>query len=163
MRTVWLVLILVAACKDKQEAKPAPAPTPPPVAKQEPTPPPAEPTTPTAPGPAAPAAIKPAGGITSAADYEAKAFDLTDKLTAVFASAGTNCDKLADSLEVFVDENQAALASTSAFQAANPTVEDELEPKLQQRAQTLITKMRASMQACQKHARVTAALAKLPK
>jgi hypothetical protein len=159
MRTVCLLLIVVAACKtDKQEAKPSPLP-PAPEVKQPPALPPAE-----APKPAeaTPRVVKPAGGIKTAAEYEAKAFDLTDKLTAVFGAAGTNCDKLADNLEIFVDENQAALAGTDAFETANPFAEDDLEPKLQTRAKTLIQKMALSMQACGKNQRVQGALAKLP-
>lgn len=159
MRIVCLALILVAACKEKQEAKPPPAP-PAPEVKQEPAPtPPPETPKPTA-EPAR--VVKPAGGINTPAEYETKAFELTDKLTAVFAAAGTNCEKLADNLEIFVDANKAALASTDAFETANPFAEDDLEPKLQTRARTLIQKMNISMQACQKHQGVQAALAKLP-
>lgn len=169
MRTVCLLLILVAACKQKPEAKPsppptpasAPAPAPAPEVKPEPAP-----TLPVeAAKPAEPAArvVKPAGGLNTAADYEAKAFELTDKLTAVFAASGTNCEKLADGLEIFVDENQAALAGTDAFETANPFAEDDLEPKLQTRAKTLVQKMGLVMRACGKDQRVQAALAKLPK
>lgn len=159
MRIVCLALILVAACKEKQEAKPTP-PAPAPAVEQQPAPTPsAEPPTPTA-EPAR--VVKPAGGINTPAEYEAKAFDLTDKLTSAFAAAGTNCDKLADNLEIFIDANKAALASTDAFETANPFAEDDLEPKLQARAKRLIQKMSVSMQACQKHQGVQAALAKLP-
>jgi hypothetical protein len=160
MRIVCLALIVVvAACKEKQEAKPTP-PAPAPAVEQQPAPtPPAEPPAPTA-EPAR--VVKPAGGINTPAEYEAKAFDLTDKLTSAFAAAGTNCDKLADNLEIFIDANKAALASTDAFEAANPFAEDDLEPKLQARAKRLIQKMSVSMQACQKHQGVQTALAKLP-
>jgi hypothetical protein len=156
MRTLCLLLIVALACKtDKQEAKPSPPPTAPEVKPSPPT---------EAPKPAESAArvVKPAGGINTAAEYEAKAFELTDKLTAVFGAAGTNCDKLADNLEIFLDENKTALAGTDAFETANPFAEDDLEPKLQTRAKTLIEKMGFSMQACGKDQRVQAALAKLP-
>src|SRR5689334_867611 len=116
MRIVCLVLVVsLVSCKEKQDAKPPPAPgsAAGPVVAQasdasvgEATLPP-EPTKPP---------IKPAGGINTTAEYEAKAFDLMDKLTAVFGAAGTNCDKLADGLEVFIDTNQAAITSTEQFQ-----------------------------------------------
>src|SRR5687768_6169550 len=152
MRTVCLLLIVVAACKtDKQEAKPSPPAVP--DVKQEPPP------VVEAAKPAEPPArvVKPAGGINTPAEYEAKAFDLTDKLTAVFAAAGTNCDKLADNIDIFIDTNKQALASTDEFEAANPFAEDDLEPKLQTRAKTLIQRMSISMQACGKHQGVQAA------
>ena len=163
MRTACLLLVLaLVSCKEKQEAKPAPAPgsaaaPAAPVAPQgsaaaDPT----KPVTPTKPP------IKPAGGINTAEEYEAKAFDLMDKLTAVFGGAGTNCDKLADNLDVFLDVNKAAITATDQFQDANPSAEDDLEAKLQARMQVFMENAKLSMQACQKHARVQAALAKLP-
>jgi hypothetical protein len=157
MRTACLLLILVVACKtDKQETKPSPPPAP----EVKP-----------APAPATEAAkietpehriVKPAGGINTTAEYEAKAFDLTDKLTSALGAAGTSCAKLADTLEVFIDENKAALAATDQFEAANPFAEDDLEPKLQTRAKPLIEKMMVVMQKCGNDQRVQAAMAKLP-
>jgi len=159
MRTVCFALLLLAACKEKQDTKPTPAPTTAPAPdKQEPAPPPEA----AKPAPAEPAAVKPAGGLNTQADYEAKAFELTDKLADVFAAAGTNCDKLADNIERFAADNQQALAGTDAFEQANPTAEDTLEPKLREKARGLMQKMSISMQACQKSERVKAALAKLP-
>ena len=163
MRTCLLVVLVLAACKDKQEAKPQPpAPAPAPAVKPEPATP--EPATPE---PATPSAatkppIKPAGGINTAAEYEAKAFDLMDKITAVFSGAGTNCEKLANGLEGFLDANKDAITSTEVFQKANPSAEDDLEPKLQSRAKLFMEKVTLSLQACQNHAGVKAALAKLP-
>src|SRR5688572_19200159 len=106
MRKLCLVVLLLAACKEKQEAKPAPA------AEQkqttvEPKPAlPSEPADQTKPPPT-PVQVKPAGGYTTAIEYENKAFELVDKLTAVFTSAGTNCEKLADGLELFVNDHRA--------------------------------------------------------
>ncbi len=160
MRTACLLLVLVAACKEKQEIKPAPAAPPAPVAEVKepaPAPPPID-TKPTG----AQHVVKPAGGITTQIEYETKAFELTDKLTSVFAAAGTNCNKLASNLDVFLDENKAALQGTDEFEAANPFAEDDLEPKLQTRAKALIQKMAISMKACGKHEGVQTALAKLP-
>ena len=158
MRRVCLIVVLLVACKDKQDTKPAPAPTPAPEVK----PPPVQPVDITKPTEPTKPVIKPAGGINTAAEYEAKAFDLTDKLTAVFAGAGTNCEKLADNLEIFVDTNKAALEATDQFEAVNPSAEDDLDPKLQSRAQVLMQKLSISMQACKNHAGVKAALAKIP-
>ncbi|HEX5060737.1 MAG TPA: hypothetical protein VFV99_15315 [Kofleriaceae bacterium] len=160
MRTVCLVVLLLAACKDKQEAKPTPAPTP---ALAQVVPEKTEAPPPEAPRPAAPAAVKPAGGLNTQAEYEAKAFELTDKLAEVFAAAGTNCPKLADNIERFAAANQQAFAGTEEFEQANPTAEDELEPKLREKSTGLMQKISLSMQACQKDERVKAALAKLPK
>ena len=117
MRTGWLVLLVVAfACKvDKQEAKPAPTPAPAPTPKPE-----APKSEPTKADEITKPAIKPAGGINTSAEYEANALDLTDKLTAVFAGSGTNCDKLANNLETFLATNKDALAATDLFEAANP-------------------------------------------
>lgn len=159
MRKLCLVLVVLVGCKEKQEAKPTPPPSvpaPAPTQKVEPAPPSADVK------PAVPVPVTPAGGFNTAADYEAKAFDLLDKLTDVFARAGTNCEKLADGIEVFLDANKAAFASTDAFEAANPAAEDDLEAKMQDKAKTFMTKASASMQACQNHERVKAALAKLP-
>ena len=162
MRSASLVFfLLVTACKDKPKATPAPAPAPQHAAAA--TPEAATPAPVAKPAEAAPApAIEPGGGFTTAAQYEAKAVDLVDKLTAVFAAAGTNCDKLADNLEVFLDENRAAFAGTDAFEAANPTAQANLQTKMQDKAHQFLTTANASMQACKTNARVTAALAKLP-
>jgi hypothetical protein len=159
MRTACLVLvILAAACKEKQEAKPAPSPTPAPEVKKEAPPPaevakPAEPTKPL---------IKPAGGINTAAEYETKAFDLLDQLTNVFATSGTNCDKLAANIELFLDKNQGALTATDQFGDANPSAEDDLETKMQGKSQQFMQTAGISIKACQNHAGVKAAMAKLP-
>jgi hypothetical protein len=150
--------MLLSACKDKQEQKPAPAPAPVPVAetkKEEPAPPPVVP-----PSQAAP--IKPAGGFNTTAEYEARAFEMIDKLTDVFATSGTNCDKLAVNIETFLDKNKDALAAADSFEVANPGAEDDLEMKLQDKAKVFMQKVSISMQACQKHEGVKAALAKLP-
>ena len=160
MRTACLLVVLsLVACKEKEQAKPAPAPG----SAAAPAQPqgsavadPAKPVEPTKP------VIKPAGGINTAAEYEAKAFDLMDKLTAVFAGAGTNCDKLADNLEVFLDTNKDAIMGTEQFQKVNPSAEDDLEPKLQSRMKAFMDKASLSLKACEKHAGVSAALAKLP-
>ncbi|HEY5927287.1 MAG TPA: hypothetical protein VIV11_36620 [Kofleriaceae bacterium] len=154
-----VVLVLLVACNDKQDTKATPSPS---AEVKPPAPPPVEaPKQISAAEPTKPA-IKPTGGINTAAEYEQKAFDLTDKLTAVFAGAGTNCEKLADNLEIFVATHKAAFEATDQFEAVNPSAEDDLDSKLQSRAQALIQKSRISMQACQNHAGVKAALAKIP-
>lgn len=162
MRSWCLAIVFVlAACKEKKEAAPAPAPTPsapPAAAPKAPAPEAPKPAEPVA----QPAAIKPAGGITTTDDYEHKAFDLMDKLTTVFERSGTNCEKLADNLEVFLDENKAAIEGTQAFGSANPSADDELEAKMMDKGKIFIAKANPGMQACQKNARVKAALAKLP-
>jgi hypothetical protein len=165
MRTLCFALVLFAACKNKEEAKPTPAapaptaPAPAPAATPEPALP-----TPEAPKPteAAPAAIKPAGGFNTEAEYEAKAMEMIDQLTTTFSVSGTNCEKLADNIDIFIDRNKAAIASTDAFQDANPGVENRLEAKMQDKAKKFMVAANASMQACQNHEGVKAALSKLP-
>lgn len=165
MRTVcFAILILAVACKEEQKPTPAPKALPPSEVKK-----PApqlrqfSPAVENAvPAPSTQPVITPAGGINTAAEYEAKAFDLMDKITAVFAANGTNCDKLAANLERFVAQNKDALAATDQFEAANPSAEDDLEPKLQAKAKQFVQNMNVSMQACQNHEGVKAALAKLP-
>jgi hypothetical protein len=159
MRTVCLLLILVAACKDKQETKPSP---PPPAPELKPAPTPAPPPEVAKPAEPTPRVVKPAGGLNTAAEYEAKAFDLTDKLIAVFAGAGANCDKLADNLEIFLDANKTAIGATEAFETANPFAQDDLEPKLQGRVKKLVETSGMTIQKCGDDQRVQAALAKLP-
>ena len=156
MRTACLVLvILAAACKEKQEAKPAPTPAPE-VKKEAPPPEVARPAEPTKP------VIKPAGGINTSAEYETKAFDLLDQLTNVFATSGTNCDKLAANIELFLDKNQGLLTATDQFGDANPSAEDDLETKMQGKSQQFMQTAGISIKACQNHAGVKAAMAKLP-
>jgi hypothetical protein len=157
----FALVILLAACKDKQEQKPAPAAAPPPVAQPE-TREPKEASPPAPLPPPGPTPIKPAGGINTAAEYEARALQLLDELTAVFEASGTNCEKLARNIDVFVDKHRDALAATDQFEAANPSAEDDLEPKLQEKAKVFMQRLNISMQACQKHEGVKAALAKLP-
>src|SRR5690349_13552370 len=103
MRTCLAVLFLVAACKEKQAAKPPPPPptttAPAPAMKQD-----AAAMEAPKPADSTKAAIKPAGGLNTADEYEAKAFELTDKLSSVFAAGGTNCEKLANNLERFLDQ-----------------------------------------------------------
>jgi hypothetical protein len=167
MYKLCFALVALVGCKEKQEAKPPPAQPPPMTGSEQkqPAPPPpsvAESAPPPAVAPAAPAVIKPAGGFNTAAEYEAKAFDVIDKLTAVFSRAGTNCDKLADGLELFVADHQTVFANTDAFEVANPAAKDALEAKMQEKARTFMQTANASMQACQKHQGVKDALAKLP-
>ena len=162
MYKLCFALVVVVGCKEKQDAKPAPAAPPPVEQKQPPPPSVAESAPPPAAAPVAPAVVKPAGGFNTAAEYEAKAFDVIDKLTAVFSRAGTNCDKLADGLELFVADHQTVFANTDAFELANPAAKDALEAKMQEKARTFMQTANASMQACQKHQGVKDALAKLP-
>jgi hypothetical protein len=165
MRNVCVLLLaLVCACKEKQEAKPAsaPAPTPAPAVKQEPAPIAPAPDAAVAVEHAQPSATVPAGGFATGAEYEAKAGERVAKLTDVFARAGTNCERLADGLDRFVEENKAVLASADAFEAANPSAQNDLRPKLENQTRALMAKLNISMQACQNHARVKAALANLP-
>lgn len=158
MRIACLLVLLLAACTEKHEAKPPPPAPLAAEAKPQPAPPAATDTKPAA----AQRAVTPAGGLTTQAEYEAKAFELTEKLASVFGAAGTNCDKLAADLEVFLDENKAALQGTDEFETANPFAEDDLEPKLHSRAKALLEKMSVSMKVCSKHEGVQTALAKLP-
>jgi hypothetical protein len=167
MYKLCFVVAILVGCKEKPDAKPA-APAPAPIEATQPAPAPslapAEPAAPPAPAPAPPAAaqVLPAGGFRTAAEYEAKAIELLDKLTQVFARGGTNCDKLADGIELFVADHQSELANTGAFEVANPGVQDALEAKMQDKAKRFMQHASASLQACQAHRGVKDALAKLP-
>jgi hypothetical protein len=158
------LVLLVAACKEKkQEATPAPAPAPEPAPVEPQAPPPSLPGEAQPPAEAAPVAVKPAGGYNTIAEYETRAIELTDKLAAVFAGAGTNCDKLAKSLDAFFTEHAAAIEGGQAFEDANPGAQSALNdnPKMQERSRAFMTKVSASMQACQNHQGVKDALSKL--
>src|SRR5687768_15566950 len=157
MRLVLVAFVLVTACKEKQSAKPAPAPE---AKTQAATPPPALPEQQAGndkPG-AAPVPIKPAGGFNTAEDYEKKAFELMDKLASAFSAAGTDCEKLADNLEVFAHDNKAVVDNTNAFEKENPTAEEALQAKMADRSRQFMLKVKVTLDKCGKHERVRAAL-----
>ena len=161
MRLVLVAFVLVTACKEKQSAKPAPAPE---AKTTTTTPPPQLPAqeTPEDKKAAAPVPIKPAGGFNTAEDYEKKAFELMDKFSSAFSAAGTDCEKLADNLEVFAHDNRGTFDNTQAFEKENPKAEETLETKMAEKTKQLMLKVKVSMDKCGKHERVMAALKSLP-
>src|SRR5688572_11902353 len=161
MRLVLVAFVLVTACKVNQSAKPAPAPE---AKTQAATPPPALPEQQAGndkPG-AAPVPIKPAGGFNTAEDYEKKAFELMDKFSSAFSAAGTDCEKLADNLEVFAHDNKGVFDNTQAFEKENPKAEETLEAKMAEKTKQLMLRVKVTMDKCGKHERVMAALKSLP-
>src|SRR5262249_35779674 len=101
------------------------------------------------------------GGYASQTDYEAKADVLTDELYKVFEAAGTNCDKLAQGLNQFIDKNAAAIQGSKEFEKANPGVKQALADKNKDRQQRFSAKLAPMMQTCQKHRGLRDALSRL--
>lgn len=168
VRISLLSLVLLGACKEKKtepkvEPKtetPAVAPEAPKPTETAPTPPSPTPP-PTEAKPAAPVAIKPAGGFNTQAEYEAKANELMNKLFAVFQQAGSNCDKLTEGINKFVDTHKQVLAGAKEFEKANPEAEKQLNAKMKAREQEFAMKLGPAMQACQSHKGLQAAMQKL--
>lgn len=151
------ILLVASACKKKEEeAKPAEptAETKPAEAK------PAEP----APAPApAPAEAK-AGGATfaNAAEYEAKANELMDKMTAMFVADGKDCAKLATDLSKLVDDNKSSFDAASVFEKANPDAKKALDKKMEARSKDFQAKAGPAIEACKDNKALQDAMAKVP-
>jgi hypothetical protein len=145
---VMCSLVLGAsACKKKEEAKPA--------------------TSEAKPGEAKPAdkpteAAKPAGeGFANAGEYEAKAMEMSDKMTAMFGADGKDCDKLAGDMSKFIDENKTMFASAKAFEAAHPEAKKALDTKMEPKMKEMMEKMGPAMEACKDHQGLKDAMTKL--
>ena len=149
---VMCSLVLGAsACKKKEEAKPA------------------TPAAETKPGEAKPDETKPAdkpaepaaGGIANAAEYEAKAMEMSDKMTAMFAADGKDCEKLAGDMSKFIDENKTMFAAAKAFEAAHPEAKKALDTKMEPKMKEMMEKMGPAMEACKDNKALKDAMTKL--
>jgi hypothetical protein len=98
--------------------------------------------------PAAPAA---GGAITSDADYEAKAMGAMDKMTAIFAADGKDCDKLAADMTKFGAENKALMVSSKAYEKEHPDAKKALDEKMKPKMEGMMGAMGPAMEACKDH------------
>jgi len=111
-----------------------------------------------------PAEVKPAAGagFASDADYEAKGFAAFDKMMAIFAAAGTDCDKLAADMTTFITENKEMMEAADAYEAAHPDAKKALDAKMQAKMKEGEGKMGAAMEACKDSKALADAMSKLP-
>ena len=148
--TTCTLLLLTTGCKKKDEAKTA------------------DPSMEAKPGETKPAEkpteMKPAmgGTITNAADYEAKANDMMDKMTALFVADGKDCDKLAADMSAFLDTNKDGFAATKTFETANPDAKKALDTKMEPRMKDFQAKAGPSLDACKDNKALQAAMSKMP-
>jgi polyisoprenoid-binding protein YceI len=96
---------------------------------------------------------EPAGGgvIASSADYESKAMAAMDKMTAIFAAGGTDCDKVAADMIRFVDENKALFRSAKAWEKDHADEKKLFDTKVKARREDFMAKAGPTMQACKDH------------
>jgi hypothetical protein len=145
MRTILLAtLLLFTACKKKDETKPAEAPA----AEKK------------AADPAAPAAgeVK----VADAAQYETLGTDLTNKLLALFAAGGKDCDKLAVDLTKFGDDNRKVFEALKAFEKDHPDAEKAFDEKMKGREKEFEEKVGPAFEACQNHEGMKKAMQNMP-
>lgn len=108
-------------------------------------------------------ADKPAGGgDMTAADYEAKNVEMMDKVTAAFASAGTDCDKAAAAVSKFFDDNKAQMDALDAFEKAHPDVKKQVEDKHQDKTKAFMDTAGKLMESCKDNKAMQAAMSKIP-
>lgn len=159
-RFLLISCLLLGACKKKEETKPAePATAEKKVDEKAPAP--EKPTeAPTMAEPAKPSG--PAVTIANAAEYDAKATELTDKLLAVFVTDGKDCDKLATDLTKFGQEFGPTFEGLKAFEKENPGAEKAFDEKMKPREKEFQDKIGPSFEACQNHEGVKTAMEGLP-
>lgn len=153
MRTILLAtLLLFTACKKKDEAKPAETTA----EKKE-----AEGTKP-AEGTMPAEGTPPENNIASDTDYETHATDLTNKLLAIFAADGKDCDKLAADLTKFGDDNRKLFESLKAYEQAHPDAEKKFDEKMKPREKEMEEKIGPSFEACKDHEGMKKAMQNMP-
>jgi hypothetical protein len=103
-------------------------------------------------------AAAPGGAITSDADYEAKAMGAMDKMTAIFAAAGKDCDKLAADMTKFGAENKALMVSSKAYEKDHPEAKKALDEKMKPKMEGMMGAMGPAMEACKDHKGVADAM-----
>ena len=148
MRTILLAtLLLFTACKKKEETK-------------------AGDTTATAvekkadDKAAAPTAAEQT--IVNASQYETLGTDITNKLLALFAANGKDCDKLAADLTKFGEDNRKLFEALKAFEKANPEAEKAFDAKMESREKEFEEKIGPAFDACQNHEGMKKAMQNMP-
>ena len=101
-------------------------------------------------------------GIANAAEYEAKANEFADKLFAVFAAAGTNCDKLAVDLGKLLDETKPTFDAAKVFETAHPDAKVALDKKMEGRMTEFQAKAGPALDACKGNKALADVLSKMP-
>lgn len=144
--------LFVAACKKKEEGAPAPA-----AGETKPADPKTADTKPAVPKTTEQSAetklSEPAvgGAIASSADYESKAMAAMDKMTAIFAAGGKDCDKVASEMIKFVDENETLIKSAKAWEKDHPDEKKVFDTKVKAKREDFMAKAGPTMQACKDH------------
>jgi hypothetical protein len=106
-------------------------------------------------------ADKPAGEMT-AADYEAKNVDMMDKAAAMFASAGTDCDKAAAVIGKFFDDNKAPMEALVTFEKAHPDVKKQVDDKYKDKTKAFQDTIGKVIEPCKDNKAMQDALKKFP-
>lgn len=114
---------------------------------------------------ATPAAPAPAPGgsalLASDEDYIAKAIVNLDKLTEIFKSNSSDCDKLADGITKLQSDNAAMFAALKAYEAAHPEAKKKFDEAAKGRYAAFEAAAGPVMTTCQNNSRVGDALTKL--
>jgi len=149
---IAVLCLSFTACKKKEEKAPEAKPTEA-----------AKPADKPADQPADKPADKPAAGktIANADEYTKLGMEMMDKMTAIFADAGKDCDKLATNLTKFNDENQGMKEATEAFEKANPDVKKAFDEKAKASMEKFMQAAGPAMEACKDHAGVKTAMEKM--
>jgi len=151
--------LAVFGCKKKEEAAMAAAPAsgaakP---AETAPAPVPAA----AAPTPAAVAPATPPAEIASEDDYLAKGTMLMEKMTDIFKTGGTNCDKIADDLTRFAADNNTTISAVQAYEKAHPEAKKKAEAATKDKTAAFEAAAGPAIGACQKNQKLGEALNKI--
>jgi hypothetical protein len=148
MRTILLATLLVLTACKKEAAKPAE----PGAAEKK------------ADDKTAPAAAPAGDGptVANAQQYEALGMDMTNKLLAIFAADGKDCDKLAADMTKFGEENRKTFEAIKNFEKANPDAEKAFDEKMKPREKEFEEKLSPAFDACQNHEGMKKAMQSLP-
>lgn len=152
MRTMLLAtLLLFTACKKKEDTKPAETAT---TAEKK-----ADDKTDDK---TAPAADTGAPKVADANQYETLGVDMTNKLLAIFAADGKDCDKLAADLTKFGEDNRKVFDSIKAFEKEHPDAEKAFNEKMKGREKEFEEKVGPAFEACQNHEGMKKAMQNMP-
>ena len=99
--------------------------------------------TPTATAPAAGG-----GAITSTDDYVAKGTAMLDKMTAIFAADGTDCDKLAADITKFMADNKGTMDAAKEWEKAHPDDKKAMDKKAEPQEKAFMDKAGPAIDKC---------------